>query len=283
MERTAEILLRAKPVEGLGESQYVREAIQLAVLELVGRDKELLEALTFQGGTALRLCYGLRRLSEDLDFVAGEGFSRAGEGLADLVKRELPEMESKEKQTDYLYVLDLKYKGVRVKVEIAKVPAYTSSFKKVKSDLFEGPPSTWVKVESLEEVLADKVVAMGLRAFSEGRPFKARDIWDIHWLIEKGIKAEPSMVLRKVKDYGKSTEDFISGLRRRIDFMKREEAVRPFVDEMERFLYGEELEGFSVHPDIAKAVIEEVSDYLRNFLRAVKPNPGVRRIRRRGR
>ncbi len=69
MERTDEILLRARRLEGLDESQYVREAVQLAVLELVGRDRELLEALTFQGGTALRLCYGLRRLSEDLDFV----------------------------------------------------------------------------------------------------------------------------------------------------------------------------------------------------------------------
>lgn len=29
----------------------------------------LLEHLTFQGGTALRLCYGAQRFSEDLDFV----------------------------------------------------------------------------------------------------------------------------------------------------------------------------------------------------------------------
>jgi predicted nucleotidyltransferase component of viral defense system len=34
----------------------------------------LLDRLTFQGGTALRLCYGSNRLSEDLDFAGGEDF-----------------------------------------------------------------------------------------------------------------------------------------------------------------------------------------------------------------
>lgn len=36
----------------------------------------LLDALTFQGGTSLRLCYGAQRFSEDLDFVGGKDFSR---------------------------------------------------------------------------------------------------------------------------------------------------------------------------------------------------------------
>ena len=35
----------------------------------------LLEGLVFQGGTALRLCYGANRFSEDLDFAGGESFT----------------------------------------------------------------------------------------------------------------------------------------------------------------------------------------------------------------
>lgn len=35
----------------------------------------LLDQLTFQGGTSLRLCYGADRFSEDLDFVGGYDFS----------------------------------------------------------------------------------------------------------------------------------------------------------------------------------------------------------------
>lgn len=36
----------------------------------------LLDKLTFQGGTSLRLCYGSNRFSEDLDFVGGKDFTR---------------------------------------------------------------------------------------------------------------------------------------------------------------------------------------------------------------
>lgn len=36
----------------------------------------LLDQLTFQGGTSLRLCHGSPRFSEDLDFVGGKGFTR---------------------------------------------------------------------------------------------------------------------------------------------------------------------------------------------------------------
>ncbi len=63
MERTGAILLKAKPTEGAGKSHYIREDIQLAILEAISCDKKLSDSMIFQGGTALRLCYGLNRLS----------------------------------------------------------------------------------------------------------------------------------------------------------------------------------------------------------------------------
>ncbi len=271
MERTGAILLKAKPTEGAGESHYIREAIQLAILEVISDDKELADSMVFQGGTALRLCYGLNRLSEDLDFVAGERFISAGEKLAVSVKENLPEIRLKEKQTEHLYILDLKYRGLRVKVEIARVPAYTSCMKKVKSDLFFDIPNIWIKVERLEEILADKIVAMGLRAFSEKLPFKARDIWDIHWLIDRGVKTDISMVLRKVADYKRSLEEFSHGLKRRIELMKKKEAIKPFSAEMERFLYGKDYDLFINHKeDLASALLKEVTEYLEQIFKELK-------------
>jgi len=38
-------------------------------------NKGLLDKLTFQGGTSLRLCYGASRFSEDLDFAGGRNFT----------------------------------------------------------------------------------------------------------------------------------------------------------------------------------------------------------------
>lgn len=46
--------------------------------------------LTFQGGTALRLCYQGTRYSEDLDFAAGDAFKPdAMVPFADLLRREI--------------------------------------------------------------------------------------------------------------------------------------------------------------------------------------------------
>ena len=45
---------------------------------LFGLDKMgLMEKLTLQGGTALRLCHGAPRYSEDLNFAGGENFKTA--------------------------------------------------------------------------------------------------------------------------------------------------------------------------------------------------------------
>jgi len=57
---------------------HMRPVIEKELLHydlLFALDKEgLLDRLTFQGGTSLRLCYGSARLSEDLDFVGGKDF-----------------------------------------------------------------------------------------------------------------------------------------------------------------------------------------------------------------
>jgi len=82
----------AVPQKGVEKHHYLKEALQLSVLELIGEDSELTERMVFQGGTALRLCYGLQRLSEDLDFVAGNEFAKAGERLKELIESNIPEL-----------------------------------------------------------------------------------------------------------------------------------------------------------------------------------------------
>lgn len=278
LERIDTLLARLSTRRGITRLHAFREAMHLAVLEVIGADKELMNTLTFQGGTALRLCYGLGRLSEDLDFVAGgegEKVLSAGKRLKALLEQSFPELKIKERQREFLYILrlDIPHERITVKVEIARVPAYTSAFRKVESELFSHLPSIWIRTETKEEVLADKVVAMGLRSFSEERPFKARDVWDIHWLISRKVGVDTSLVLKKVEDYGKSLEDFMNGLRKRIEFMRRGNAYEPFIEEMERFLYGRDYELLSDYPkEIAGAVIGEVSDYLESFLQRSKPD-----------
>src|SRR3989304_2490676 len=57
-------------VPGEMEQNLVKEAIHLHLLSALS-DAGILRKVVFQGGTALRLCYGGERYSEDLDFVCG--------------------------------------------------------------------------------------------------------------------------------------------------------------------------------------------------------------------
>jgi predicted nucleotidyltransferase component of viral defense system len=52
-----------------------KELLHHDILKVLS-DNNLLNNLTFIGGTCLRLCYGSVRLSEDLNFTGGSNFSR---------------------------------------------------------------------------------------------------------------------------------------------------------------------------------------------------------------
>src|ERR1700693_6358169 len=58
-------------ISGEMEQNLLKEAIHLHLLSALS-DAGILRYAVFQGGTALRLCYGGERYSEDLDFVCGK-------------------------------------------------------------------------------------------------------------------------------------------------------------------------------------------------------------------
>src|ERR1043166_7986913 len=58
-------------VLGEMEQNLIKETIHLHLLSALS-DAGVLRHVVFQGGTALRLCYGGERYSEDLDFVCGK-------------------------------------------------------------------------------------------------------------------------------------------------------------------------------------------------------------------
>src|ERR1700751_4074165 len=59
-------------IPGEMEQNLIKETIHLHLLWALS-DAGVLRHVVFQGGTALRLCYGGERYSEDLDFVCGKG------------------------------------------------------------------------------------------------------------------------------------------------------------------------------------------------------------------
>ena len=65
-----------------------------------------------------------------------------------------------------------------------------------------------LQAQSREEILADKVIAL---AFRENR-IKNRDLWDIGWLKQQNIDVPMSMIVSKIRDHGRSKDEFLSAL-----------------------------------------------------------------------
>jgi len=211
----------------------------------------LLAGLTFIGGTCLRACYGSPRLSEDLDFTGGADFRR--EDLAELAevlterlstRYELPVRVSEPKQTAgrvSTWKLRIETRpeqrhlpAQRIHLDICALPSYDVRPMTLRN-LYEvdlGTSGLILRAESREEILADKLIAL---AFRENR-LKNRDLWDIAWLTQRGVELPVDLIPKKVRDHGRSDDEFASSLSGRIEHLRSEEARTDFLKEMRRFL-----------------------------------------------
>ena len=170
-------------------------------------EHKLLDQLTFQGGTALRLCYQLRRFSEDLDFVSGQHIPYStltrmksvieeylGRRYGFTVRVKEPRAaESSQKVTVSRWQITVithpeqpDISSQKIRIEVANVPAYTRNLLPIKSNydvLPDGYDDLFIHVESLEEILVDKIIAYVARSH-----VKARDLWDLQWLQRPRVK-----------------------------------------------------------------------------------------------
>ena len=180
-----------------------------------------LDHLVFHGGTALRICHGGARLSEDLDFCAGPGFTdgnaaELGPMLRHFLKARygLEARVSPPKKRGFETVNVRRWwvrmepgpagqsRGgdpwVRVKLEIADVEERAFELTRLGRNYRVIPDShaeTRLKVATRNGILADKLIA-----FPERLPVfvRWRDIWDVHWLVERGVSVDASLVRAKL-------------------------------------------------------------------------------------
>lgn len=221
-----------------------------------------LKELTFIGGTCLRVCYGSQRLSEDLDFTGGAGFTR--EGLADLgkvlvdrleIKYGLPvEVSEPRRETGNVDTWKLRIitrpaqkhlPAQRINIDICALPSHDRQPMMLRNHygVEMGTSGLILQAQSREEILADKIVALPLRP----NRLKSRDLWDIVWLNRQGINLPVQMVLKKAKDRRQDIARFLEQLQQRTMLLRSDPAVRKeFIAEMHRFLppavSGENLE-----------------------------------------
>lgn len=249
-------------IPGEMEQNLIKEAIHLHLLSALS-EAGVLRHVVFQGGTALRLCYGGERYSEDLDFVCGKAGSYVGNIQFEKLVESALETTKKTLQRDFDIDPDeivLKqppfpmairsdsakvvawqisvpiassrhFPKSRIKIEFANVPSYDSgpNIANAVQGLVQ-IEDVILTVESANEILADKAVALTAR-----QALKYRDVWDAWYLTNKlNAQIDKRMVANKFADYG--TSNVAAKAKRRQQDLTKAATEKAFLDEMTRFL-----------------------------------------------
>jgi len=272
-----------------------KELLHLDILFALERER-LLDRLTFQGGTSLRLCQGSPRFSEDLDFAGGWDFnsqylSRIRECIEDYVSNryqlEVSVKEPKELREEPGYrdirvdkwqvsvVTAPARKDIpkqRIKLEVASLPAYTREAHAIQvhySFLPDGYNDLLIVTESLDEVMADKLISL----VNTTKYVRHRDIWDLAWLKQQGASPDAELVKRKIQDY--TIEHYPDRAR---DMQSRLAGIvsgTAFQSEMNRFLPTETVERTIRNPHFADFLDREITAMLDQVVTMLEgPAPG---------
>ncbi|MEG1434956.1 MAG: nucleotidyl transferase AbiEii/AbiGii toxin family protein [Gordonibacter sp.] len=262
-----------------------KELLHYEILRALDEDR-LLEHLTFQGGTCLRLCFGSSRYSEDLDFVGGSDFHRDdARAMKETIERELTrryevsvsvvEPSAKHLSTsDAIEVDRWRIKVVtapdrpdipqqRISLEVAAVPAHTRAIRALEVNYPELPSSygdVLLKTETLEEICADK-----LKAFVTASNIRHRDLWDLRWIARQPSFTTdhlPHLLQCKIADY-RQQQSFDKKLERLDDLPAIVESPE-FMNQMKRFLPTSVLERTADRPLFREHLVSEVQELYRS-------------------
>jgi predicted nucleotidyltransferase component of viral defense system len=299
LKSSIEGFIRRQGIEAEMEQNLVKEAIHLHLLSAMS-EAGILRHAVFQGGTALRLCYGSERYSEDLDFVCGKAgsyftdveFKELIEAALETTKKTLnrdfgiaPEQISlkKPEHPDLVKQMPITVAAwqiivpieatprapkSRIKIEFANVPAYDTKPVPVRAT----PGLVQVQdviltAETIHEILADKAVALTAR-----EALKFRDVWDV-WYLQNMLNAtvDRGIVEKKFADYG-STETQGKAEKRVAELLK-DATANAFLTEMKRFLPAKRVNQIS-QSGLHHSILAESADLLRRaVLPAAVPKP----------
>lgn len=192
----------------LFKRNVVKEYLQVLVLSFIYSDKNC-QDLIFYGGSCLRHCFDLPRLSEDLDFVDLKkrvDMEKFGEGIKNFFKKEI-DIEPKIKIQKFRIYLkfpilyDLKLTKIpetnllNIKIEIYKEFNFCHGYRIEIIPLFKFGNSVLVKTFDMPSLMSTKIRAILNRKWEKtdknGKMLaavKGRDYFDLMWYLGKNIR-----------------------------------------------------------------------------------------------
>ncbi len=178
-----------------------KEYLQYIFLNAVSRYPEII----FKGGTCLRICFGLERASEDLDFSANLPISK----IKDIIKKCLKEFEflnieckiSSEKEFKGNLRVEARFKGPlftgnpnstnTLKIDFNSQETINREAKVIQK-LFSDVPLFILNVLPEKEILAEKIRTMANRT-------QARDFYDLWALLNKKVEIDKKLIIKKLR------------------------------------------------------------------------------------
>ena len=179
-----------------------KEYLQYIFLNAVSRHDDFV----FKGGTCLRICYGLERASEDLDFTSSLGLSKIRkifyECLNDFSLLNIEHEDPVEKEHQGNIRFEVRFHGPlyngmlnsanTLKIDFNKRKVY-SKRAVVVSKLFSDVPLFTLSVLSEEEILSEKIRCLVNRS-------QPRDLYDLWVLFQKGVSVSKRLLDKKLKE-----------------------------------------------------------------------------------
>ena|GEM_PF-6997139 len=213
--------LKTAEAVGVPPSYIVQEYLQRAVL-LVLFDQVGVQGV-LQGGSALRLFYESPRFSLDLDLIVEKAIRRMGtrlerllqhycqphgitvrlhrwqrfEGIPPLIRAELR------------FTIPQLHRYLRLRTDLLVSTPPQAEPHLLTVNWLPGPPATIVPVRKPEGLLADKILALGLRA-----QLLVRDVFDTWLLLEREIRVSREEIEQELTRYRKTWNQLRTGLKR---------------------------------------------------------------------
>lgn len=197
----------------------LRSYLQFLVLDFIYNSKYA--SLIFKGGSCLRICFNLPRLSEDLDLDYERKFNETKffEDIGAYIRREqnFPQLETKiSKERLYLKFPVLKTLGIatpsesdKLYLKIELTPAKKCNFNTELQPIFQEGFSFMLKRYDLPTLMAGKIEATLQRTWFRGKKdeiaVKGRDYFDLYWYLQKKVTPNYDCITSDGKRLEKNT------------------------------------------------------------------------------
>lgn len=232
------IVDRSRGENSLYARNLLKEALQIYTLNFV-YSSVYADTFLFKGGTCLRFCFDLPRLSEDLDFdikkFSDFSLDKFCQAITDYFVGKLQFKEFDFKIAGNKREIFLKFpimdkiglvsnsaESNILFLRIDLSPTDSKSYKEEISLKTTYDFSFVIKRYSLEDLFASKIAAILSRTFRKRKgdliTFKGRDYYDLVWFLEKGIKPNYKRLIDITKI--KSQSEILEKLDEKVSLVK---------------------------------------------------------------